>query len=152
MIRAKVYSLYNDLIESLYIKDDTMVDKLELDVDETKSVLYQLAQEELGMPLSSVDANFFSEGIDSLKAIHFRRLILQHFNFDQNMTPGQNVVFEAGNISTLATRICAMQQGSEVSSIEDSSHEMTDLVERYSRFQRHIPQPSSCIGTSVVSA
>jgi hypothetical protein len=37
-----------------------------MDIVETERILVQIAQQELGIPLSGVDANFFAEGVDSV--------------------------------------------------------------------------------------
>jgi hypothetical protein len=153
MIRAQVYEMYDELIESLYIKQDQMEGVLELDITETESLLLQMAQEELGISISGATANFFSEGVDSLKAIHFRRLILRRFKFQRSHIPTQNVIFEAGSISQLAEHICALQKGHRIANHDDSISVMTDLIEKYSVFQRHEPRQDLCPEkTSVVSA
>lgn len=152
MIRAKIYELYHDLIESLYSKEAPLAQGLELDVDETQCFLLQLAREELGIPVSTVDTNLFSEGVDSLKAIHFRRLILQTFRFDPNRTPSSNIIFEAGNISRLAKLICKIQSGYEMAKVDDGEADVLSLAEKYSFFQTHIPETPSFLGSnSVVS-
>jgi hypothetical protein len=153
MIRAQVYQEHSELIESLYTEKDQIYGNLQLDVVETERILVQLAQQELGIPLSGVDANFFAEGVDSLKAIHFRRLILQHFKFEMSQTPGLNVIFESGCILQLARHICALQQGEMFEEGDSDIPTMTELIEKYSEFERHIPQPLAFSGpNSVVSA
>jgi hypothetical protein len=87
MIRAQVYQQHNGLIESLHIEENQMDGVLELDTTETESLLLQTARGELGISISGATANFFSEGVDSLKAIHFRRLILHHLNFNTAISP-----------------------------------------------------------------
>lgn len=141
MIRAQVYQEYSDLIESLYTEKEQTHGNLQLDIVETERVLLQIAQQELGISVSGVDANFFSEGVDSLKAIHFRRLILQHFKFETSQAPSPNVIFEAGCISQLAWHICALQKGEALESAKSDVALMTELIEKYSVFERHIPQP-----------
>lgn len=152
MIRAQVYQEYSELIEGLYTEGKQMYGNLQLDVVETGRILVQLAEHELGIALSGVDANFFSEGVDSLKAIHFRRLILQHFKFEVSQPPGPNVIFETGCISQLARHICALQNGEIFEQVESDASAMTELIERYSVFERHIPEPHDFSGPhSVVS-
>mgnify|MGYP002718621406 CR=1 FL=1 len=141
MIRAQVYQEHNELIQSLYTEKEQICGNLQLDIVETERILVQIAQQELGIPLSGVDANFFAEGVDSLKAIHFRRLILQHFKFEMSQAPGPNVIFESGCISQLARHICALQQGEKFEEGESDVSVMTELIEKYSEFERHIPQP-----------
>jgi hypothetical protein len=141
MIRAQVYQEYSGLIESLYTKEQQVTGNLHLNVIETERILLQLAQQELGIPLSGVDANFFTEGVDSLKAIHFRRLILQHFKFGSGQIPGPNVIFEMGCISQLARSIYALQNGEILKNVADVTSVMTDLIAKYSFFERHVPKP-----------
>ncbi|KAJ5399462.1 hypothetical protein N7465_009951, partial [Penicillium sp. CMV-2018d] len=150
MIRAQVYKEYSELIEGLYTEKEQIYGNLQLDFVETERVLLQIAQQELGISVSSVDANFFSEGVDSLKAIHFRRLILQHFKFEMGHIPSPNVIFEAGCISQLARHICALQKGETLEDAESDVSVMTDLIEKYSVFERHIPQPHAFSGPNSV--
>lgn len=152
MIRAQVYEEYSDLIEGLYTEKQQIYGNLQVGCVETERVLLQIAQQELGISVSGVDANFFSEGVDSLKAIHFRRLILQHFKFEMSQVPGPNVIFEAGCISQLARHICALQKGETLEDAESTLSVMTELIEKYSVFERHMPQPHVFSGpNSVVS-
>jgi hypothetical protein len=150
MIRAQVYELYSELIEDLYAKESSVTGGLQLDADETECVLLRLAREELQMPISGAHANFFSEGVDSLKAIHFRRLICQRFSFDQNQIPGSNIIFEAGSISKLAQHICSLQDGNEIPKTEDATTRIRNLINKYSVFQKHIPQSHSFSSSSSV--
>ncbi|KGO73092.1 Male sterility, NAD-binding [Penicillium italicum] len=150
MIRAQVYQEHSELIESLYSEKEQICGNLQLDVVETERVLLQISDQELGIPVSGVDAKFFSEGVDSLKAIHFRRLILQHFKFEKSQTPGPNVIFEAGCISQLARQICALQKGETLEDVETGVSVMTQLIEKYSVFERHIPQPHVFSGPNSV--
>ncbi|CAG8166100.1 unnamed protein product [Penicillium olsonii] len=151
MIRAQFYDLYHDLIEGLCSKDTAVVEGLELRVDETEEALGQLARDELGIPMSTFDAKFFSEGVDSLKAIHFRRLILQRFRFDPDNVPGSNIIFEAGNISTLARIICELQKGNKMVTSDDGQTGVLEMVKKYSMFHRHIPRSTASSSNSVVS-
>ncbi|KAJ5613372.1 hypothetical protein N7510_006566 [Penicillium lagena] len=151
MIRAQVYFQYNDIINGMYTKVERAADGyLTLDYTGTKSYLMELCCKELGVSLASVDANFYSEGVDSLKAIHLRRLILRHFNIASADSLGQNVVFEAGSVSGLARYICALQNGRNVTSIKTRTV-MAELITKYSAFRKHLPRrPISSSGESVV--
>ncbi|KAJ5960817.1 AMP-dependent synthetase/ligase [Penicillium vulpinum] len=150
MIRAQVYQEYAELIEGLYAEKEQIHGNLQLNVVETERILLLLAQQELGIPISGVDANFFSEGVDSLMAIHFRRLILQNFKFEKSQIPGPNVIFEAGCISQLARQIYALQKGEMFEDTKSDVSVMAGLVERYSVFTRHIPQPHAFSGPKSV--
>ncbi|KAJ5083866.1 hypothetical protein NUU61_008445 [Penicillium alfredii] len=139
MIRARVYQHYAGLINGLYRRADRG-GELQLSLLDTRFTLLQLCREELGIFISGVDASFFTEGVDSLKAIHLRRLILRQFKFDSGQYLSQNVVFETGSISQLAKVICAVQQGENVVKTESDFSVMVRLIHKYSLFRRHIPR------------
>jgi hypothetical protein len=152
MIRAQVYQQYAELIETLYTTEARPNGGLQLGLAETQSHLLQLCWDELGISISSIDADLFSEGVDSLKAMHLRRLILQQFRFGPCHSPSPNSVFEMGTLSQLALYICALQSGDSLSTAEDSILLMDNLVKKYSSFRKHIPCPETPRRTkSVVS-
>ena len=142
MIRAQVYAKYADVIEEAYTKLEQTADgTLELDQSNTVAHLMRICREELGFPISSPDSDFFAEGVDSLKAIHLRRLILRDFKITDSKTIGQNIVFETGSISRLAEHIQAVQTGQDTE-VEDEVSLMPELIEKYSTFRMHTPNPN----------
>lgn len=142
MIRAQVYAKYADVIEEAYTKLEQTTDgTLKLDQSNTVAHVMRVCREELGFPISSPDSDFFSEGVDSLKAIHLRRLILRDFKITDSKTIGQNVVFETGSVSRLAEYIQAVQSGQDTE-VEDEVSLMPGLIEKYSTFRMHTPNPS----------
>ncbi|KAJ5949326.1 AMP-dependent synthetase/ligase [Penicillium verhagenii] len=157
MIRAQVYLEYNDMIESVYSNAEGHQGDLRLTLEETIVFLMALCQTELGISLSSAEANFFSEGVDSLKAIHLRRLILQNFDLPKDGI-AQNVVYEQGSIDRLAVHVCALQSGEDLtesssqtlSIVDDSTDFMSKMIEKYSSFQPHAPTESLCSSSSVI--
>ncbi|KAJ5627262.1 hypothetical protein N7528_004689 [Penicillium herquei] len=138
MIRARVYQQYAELIESIYDRDEESEGEIQLSTDETETLLMQLCQNDLGICLSGSEANFFSEGVDSLKAIHLRRLILHNFQIPKDTFP-RNAVYEAGCVSKLAEHICALQSGENLITEEGQVSAMSELIQKYSTFQQHIP-------------
>jgi hypothetical protein len=151
MIRAQVYMQYEELIDSIYSTAEQAKGGLRLDIAGTQSCLMKICHESLGISLSGVDADFFASGMDSLKTIHLRRLILRNFSFEKAAL-GQNVVYETGSITRLAEQICALQSGEMVASEEIDIEFMKKLVQKYSSFQRHIPRLDVASNTkSVVS-
>ncbi|KAJ5585606.1 AMP-dependent synthetase/ligase, partial [Penicillium hispanicum] len=140
MIRAQVYHHYANLIDSVYSKAELANGDLRLDLAQTRSLLMQLCHERLGVSLPTADTDFFAHGVDSLKALHFRRLILQNFDLATSSF-GLNVVYEAGSVARLAERICAVQSEKSTSVGDAHTTVMAKLVEKYSMFQKHIPSP-----------
>ncbi|KAJ5532996.1 AMP-dependent synthetase/ligase [Penicillium frequentans] len=149
MIRAQVYLHYAELIESVYAGAEGQEGEMRLGFDETLSLLTDLCQNELGISLSSAEANFFSEGVDSLKAIHLRRLILQNFDLPNNSLP-QNVVYDMGSIALLSEYICAVQSGDDLCMVDNNTEVMSKLIQKYSSFQRHIPSGPPSTTNSVI--
>ncbi|KAJ5264955.1 hypothetical protein N7505_007748 [Penicillium chrysogenum] len=81
MVRSQVYQQYAELIETLYTPAARPDGGLQLALAETQSHLLQLCWDDFGISVSGVDADLFSEGVDSLKAIYLRRLIRQQFSW-----------------------------------------------------------------------
>jgi len=150
MIRAQVYLQYAELIDSIYTRTEQVDGSLRLDFEGTKSCLMVICRESLGISLSTVEADFFAEDVDSLKAIYLRRLILQTFSFD-NAKLGQNVVYETGSIVRLAEHICALQNGKNIISQGTDIEVMNNLIHKYSSFPQHTPHSETTNAKSVVS-
>ncbi|PYH91829.1 NRPS-like enzyme [Aspergillus ellipticus CBS 707.79] len=143
MIRAQVYVKYADVIENTYTTLEQTADgTLKLDLGATESHLLKLCRGELGFPISGPDGDFFAEGLDSLKAIHLRRLILRDFKVQDSKGISHNIVFETGSITRLADHIQAIQSGHEEEA-EDEVSMMPGLIEKYSTFTTHTPSPVS---------
>lgn len=141
MIRAQVYLQYANLIDDLYSKSEETRGNLKLDFAETQSFLIQLCRDELCISVPSVDTDFFSGGIDSLKAIQLRRLILQHLKLDVDAL-SRNVVYDTGSIAALAEHVCSLQRRQSETTPEKYHSVMADLIRKYSSFKRHIPRPA----------
>lgn len=139
LIRAQAYTQYAEVIENMYTNLEQAADgTLELDLPGTQDHLTRLVQGELGLSLSSATADLFADGVDSLKAIHLRRLVLRDFKIPGNNALGQNVVFETGSIARLAEYIHNLQNGKQIT-IEDKVLSMSGMIEKYSSFQQHTP-------------
>lgn len=137
MIRAQVYAHYAELIDSIYSKAERVEGRLQFSLAGTQSLLMKLCREELGISLSA-NADFFAHGVDSLKAIHLRRLILQNFRVGEGVS--QNVVYQSGNIARLAEHICALQSGETTTAVDNVREVMSGWIQKYSHFHKHIPR------------
>lgn len=150
LIRAQAYTQYAEVIEDMYTNLEQAADgTLELDLPGTQDHLMRLVQGELGLSLSSATADLFADGVDSLKAIHLRRLVLRDFKIPGNNALGQNVVFETGSIARLAEYIHNLQNGKQIT-IEDEVSSMSGMIEKYSSFQQHTPNFGSTSKKTVV--
>ncbi|KAJ0424951.1 NRPS-like enzyme [Aspergillus carlsbadensis] len=139
MIRAQVYIRYANEIEDLYTRVEQKADgTLKADLTTTEAHLMRLCRDELRLTIPDSKSEFFALGIDSLKAIHLRRLVLRDFKLADSKSLGQNVVFETGNISALAAHIGAIQDG-QIIEEQDQARVMQDLITKHSSFRVHKP-------------
>ncbi|RAH72539.1 putative NRPS-like enzyme [Aspergillus aculeatinus CBS 121060] len=155
MIRAQVYSRYAEVIEGMYNRmEQDAHGTLQLDLQATEEHLLRLCREELAMPRLDLETDFFAEGMDSLKAIHLRRLILRDFRLASSRSISHNIVFETGSIARLAECISAAQSGHSdegVAADEDELAMMPALIEKYSSgFPVHTPRPAEVSNTRSV--
>ena len=185
LIRHQVNGKYAHAIDHLYnrLEDNDSKDnskdiggesagKQRLSLDETKARLMELCQGELDLPVHDVFADFFNLGVDSLKAIQLRRIILQEFASIDGSELRQSAIYETGNVSRLAEKIFMLQNGNRNGSgdgqdaatvIDDDEQKrkrnlddvslMSDLISKYSKFRPHVPYPRANSGDkmSVVS-
>lgn len=152
MIRAQLYLQYADLIDNLYKKSEETSGNLQLNVTGTQSLLLRLCQSELSLSIPSIDSDFFAVGLDSLKAIQLRRLILQHLKLDKDAL-NRNIVYETGNVQALAEHICSLQRGQNDTATDSEHSIMSGLIRKYSSFTKHVPRPAVSPHTqSVVSS
>jgi hypothetical protein len=139
MIRAQVYMRYADEIEDLYTRVEQNADgTLKADLTTTEAHLMRLCRDELRLAIPDSKSEFFAVGVDSLKAIHLRRLILRDFKIADSKSLGQNVVFETGNISALAAHIGAIQDG-QIIEERDPVRVMQELITKHLSFRTHKP-------------
>lgn len=92
-------------------------------------------RDDVGVELPTIESDFYSSGVDSLKAIQMRRLIQNRLDTGGN-TLCSNVVYEHGNARGLAKHLFALSMGHEVQETHDIDL-MRQLIHKYSTFQKH---------------
>jgi nucleoside-diphosphate-sugar epimerase len=141
MIRLASYRKFGDLINAAYDRFESgtaaqNVSKLALSFDELKTYLLNLFTSELGLAEMQVDTDFFDAGVDSLQAIKARSFLKRELEIGSSDLD-ENVVFEHPNILNLAAHLFALRTG-EAAEQEDEIQAMSQLIEKYSSFERHI--------------
>ena len=88
-------------------------------------------------------SDFFSSGVDSLKAIQIRGLIIQTLDLGGNerALPSM-IVYDCGNIITLSRKLFGLRMGKEIQN-EDELTLMRDMIQHYSVFPERQPVVSS---------
>ncbi|KAH6663644.1 hypothetical protein B0J14DRAFT_682919 [Halenospora varia] len=137
IIRAQCYMKFADQIKDMYtrLEGDAEGGTLRLNLQEVVDFIMTTFRETIGVPLESPDVDFFAAGIDSLRAIQMRRIIVKTLELNgKQLTP--NVVYENGTPKQLAKYLHALGQG-EDGEEEGEASPMKEMVEKYSTFTRH---------------
>ncbi|KAL9105618.1 MAG: hypothetical protein Q9227_009230 [Pyrenula ochraceoflavens] len=140
--RARVYQECASLIENVYTSvEDTSGSKLQLhSVEDIEHWIMETFDTSLGVKLKP-ETDFFSAGVDSLKAIQMRGLIVRTIELGgaENIKRcGAMMVFDCGNATRLARFLHALRNNEEVEPNEELE-EMKALVQELSHFDTHIP-------------
>ena len=135
--RAAVYRDFKDVIDGVYAGlEGGMEGSLKLNVNELEEWITK-SFAELGIQLESTETDFFSAGVDSLKAIQMRGLIIKNLNLGGNVSKcGSMIVYDCGNAARLAKKLFAIRTGEERGNVEtDEIAVMKELIEQYSKFE-----------------
>ncbi|KAL1649595.1 hypothetical protein SLS58_001652 [Diplodia intermedia] len=148
-VRQRVYDVFADVIEAAYARfEQTGLDRgqhggplLGLEVAELEGWLLEKFRGELGARLQSAEADIFAAGVDSLQTMRMWSLIRKTLDLGPRRDElSQNVVYEKGNVKTLARHLYALRTGEAMDqSDEDELLAMQELVEEFSAFDKHIP-------------
>lgn len=142
-IRAQVYQQFAEDIDQAYKQFEAGDDKaggLQLDITELQDWLLSRFQEDLGIPLPSIETDIFSAGVDSLQTTRIWRMIKKELDLGEGgRTVSQNIVFEKATVKTLAGYLYGLRTGNAGEEDEDEVELMGKLVEKYSNFTQHFP-------------
>lgn len=145
--RAQVYRDFANVIDAAYATLESLQEgDLKLEVDEMESFIIRLVQG-LGVRLEDESSNFFEEGVDSLKAIQLRQLLIRGLDLGGKATAVPSmVVYDCGNAAKLARRLVGIRDGDVRDEEEgDEIAEMQDLIDRFSVFH---PREKVVIGST----
>ncbi|KAL8649833.1 MAG: hypothetical protein Q9226_005412 [Calogaya cf. arnoldii] len=139
-IRPQVYKAFEEEIDDAYGRlEQNEEGTLLLDIPGLEEHLLHLGQKLLGQALEDKTTDFFRSGMDSLRAIQMRGLIVKDLDLGGNSKDlNQNVVFETSNIESLARHLYQLRRG-EVLNVQDSKIAMQDSIRKYSVFEKHTP-------------
>lgn len=99
--RAQIYRLFAKDMDNLYEKlEYNGSGTLQLDIPATEKWITKTFEEALSVHLLSSIDDFFAAGVNSLRAIQMRGLILKDLDLGGNSTKlGQNVIFDTANVA-----------------------------------------------------
>lgn len=136
IIRAQVYKKFAADIEDMYAQlESTKEGHLKLDLPALEDYIITAFKNTVGISLPSLEADFFSSGVDSLKAIQMRQVIQQNISLNGEQL-STNVIYERANAKELARYLFALSKGEEVQQ-NDEALLMKRLIDKYSVFREH---------------
>lgn len=134
--RAQVYRDFAAVIDSAYARfQDSKEGSLVLEAGEMEIWIVKAFQN-LGVDLADEKSDFFSAGVDSLKAIQMRGLIVKNLDMkgSAEKVPSM-VVYDCGNTEKLARRLVQIRDRLEDAEEQaDEIVEMQDMIDRFSTF------------------
>ncbi|KAJ0356303.1 hypothetical protein COL154_005506 [Colletotrichum chrysophilum] len=152
-IRVPFYRKFEKEIQAAYDGYENDNDKgssLSLEGADLENWLFQQLNEKSENALSSVEADFFASGIDSLLCIQTWSLIKRKLDLGGRQGQlGQNVLYETGNIKQLARHLEGLKSGRE-DAVKDELEKMEELIAKYSSFKIHVPGSAPKPGKDLV--
>jgi len=143
--RAAVYREFKDVINKVYSgMENSSGGSLKLSVVELEEWIMQ-SFAELGIPLENKKVDFFSVGVDSLKAIQMRSLIIKTLDLGGNVSKcGSMIVYDCGNTAKLAKNLFDVRTGKQIGKYGNELASMEALIQQFSKFEQ---RPTSSFGT-----
>jgi hypothetical protein len=136
--RAQVYRDFAEVINDAYTRlENSKEGALVLGIPELREWILKSFRE-MGIPLDRISTDFFSAGVDSLKAIQMRALIIKSLNLGGNVSRcGSMIVYDTGNTAKLAKALFDIRTNAGVENRSvNELEEMRQLIGEYSKFER----------------
>lgn len=130
---------FADYIDEMYhgLEGDQEGD-LQLDLAGSESFLKNTYKDVVGTTLESLGIDLFNAGLDSLEAIQMRHTIQRTLNLNGNHLK-TNVIYEQGNLATLARYLFSLSPGGHnISRSDDKTLVMKRLIQKYSSFGKTV--------------
>ncbi|KAL8722184.1 MAG: hypothetical protein Q9225_001280 [Loekoesia sp. 1 TL-2023] len=136
IIRARLYDQFQELIKQIYAHLNSVnTGGLKLDLPALEDWLLTVLRDDIGILIPTAEVDFFSSGVDSLKAIQMRRLIQKTLDLNGTVL-SPNIVYETGNAKELAKHLFALGRGQKTQR-DDELALMKQLIDNYSVFPKH---------------
>ncbi|RFU34185.1 hypothetical protein B7463_g2153, partial [Scytalidium lignicola] len=94
------------------------------------------------------DDDFFELGMDSLQASQLRSILLKNIALGGQKL-GLNIVFDHPSVESLTNEVYMTSLGSQTTE-NSSEEEIKSLIEKYTKFDQHVPRPRRVEGQFVV--
>ncbi|KAF2144784.1 uncharacterized protein K452DRAFT_147401 [Aplosporella prunicola CBS 121167] len=148
VIRQAFYKQFEQEIDAMY--EEKTAGTLVLSEPDLRDFVMREVAEVMEKDHSSLtdDQDFFSLGMDSLQTSRLRTTFLKQLDLGGQQL-GLNCVFDYPSVSALAHHLHSLRNGADVASVS-KEEEMQALIEQYSTFRDHVPQPRAVEGDYVL--
>jgi hypothetical protein len=150
--RGLVYREFSSVIDATYAAagSTSRIQSLKLTIPELEDWILCAVRSQ-GNEIEDATTDFFSAGMDSLKAIHLRGLILRNIDLGGHESECTSmVVFDCGNAERLAKRLYVIRTGDGVGDEQGwAITTMKTLIGKYSDFAKYESHGHSSLPTSL---
>ena len=152
IIRAASYRKFENIIEKLYEKDVKTNGVLKkLNLKELEEYVFQVVRDQAGIEVPDYETDFFTAGVDSLRAAQVRRLLQQELDLGVLSLP-TNAIYDTGNVAKLAATLYSMRTGEQLlnghSEGEREIQKMEKLILEFSDFTAQKQEGSVVVSLS----
>lgn len=137
----QIYRDFEKEIEDVYLRLESTHDglMLSLSIPELESwVLENFAK--ININIVDAEADFFTSGVDSLKAIQMRGMIVNQLDLGSKICGGM-IVYDCGNTRKLAKKLYVMRELGSNNEVDEDASEiatMTEMIAKYSKFEQPV--------------
>ena len=138
--RAQLYKDFATMIDNAYANVQRASEgHLRLDILQLEEWILKSFRETFRISLPDANADFYNWGVDSLKALQMRALVIRELDLGgRSGTTSPMVFLQSGNARELARYLYGLRLGS-VDAQADELSKMRSFIERYSIFQQRYP-------------
>ncbi len=140
--RGQIYRDFKKMIDEIYVRLESSSKEgpgKALSVPELEAWILARFQE-INIDIEDEEADFFTLGVDSLKAIQMRGFIVKELDLGNGKCPSM-VVYDSGNTKKLAEKLYELRiGGAEVDEDEKEIEVMKAMIEKYSVFKLQAPE------------
>ena len=149
--RLQLYKGFAAMIDNAYANVQRASEgHLQLDIFQLEEWILRTLRETLGVSLPNADADFYNWGMDSLKALQMRSLIVRDLDLGgRSSTTSPMLVFQPGTARELARHLYGLRLGN-VDAQTDELAKMRSLIDKYSVCQQRYPPDISAPQNEVV--
>ncbi|OAG01988.1 acetyl-CoA synthetase-like protein [Paraphaeosphaeria sporulosa] len=132
IIRAQVYRTFAQQIDMLYARIEAQEGCLKLSLPAIEEFLRETFEDIVGASMPSAETDYFSAGVDSLRAIQMRRIIQKTLDLGgHELSP--NVVYEYQSPKKLAQYLHSLRTGTSMA-VDGEAELMGQLITDHSTF------------------